>query len=185
MAIHLSVKMRLNIVVAAVTLTCAGVYFFLFRSQLKKISELRKQHEILSTNFAKIKKDQDYLPTLEEEFDRAKTRIETIHRRIPPEESIPEFIELLSMHAAKIGVKDFSSLTPAVPQRVEKYTLIPIMVNFRSKYMRFIEFLKLLEATERLTRVDKFNLRANTSNPVEIDVELSLSIFSMEDFKAK
>lgn len=185
MRLRLTIKMRLYLVVAVVVLSSAGSYFFLFRNQFKKLKELTSQYDVLATNFSKIKRDEEYLPKLEEEIAQLKTKMEMIHRRIPPNDALPEFIEYLSQNAGRTGIKDFSSLSPDPAINLERYSLIPIKVVFRCRYMKFIEFLRLLETMERLVRVDSFTLKAYDKNPVEMDVVLSLSIFSMEEFKSK
>lgn len=185
MQLRLTIKIRLYLVATVIALSCAGSYFFLFRRQLKKLKDLTNQYNVLAANFSKIKKDEEYLPKLEKEIDQLKAKIEMIHRRIPPDDNLPEFIEYLAQNARKIGIKDFSSLSPAVPVKLEKYSLLSVKLLLRCRYMKFIEFLRLLETMERLVRVDSFILRAYGENPVEMDVDLSLSIFSMEEFKSK
>lgn len=185
MQFKLTVKTKLYIVVASVTLIVFSVYFFIYRNQLQKIKTLNSQLSVLETEFVKVKKDEAFLPKLEEQILADNLKIESFNLNIPAEPAVPELVESLGQLATRIGIKDYISLTPKESRTVEKYIIVPMELNFKCSYPKLIQYLKELETLNRLVRVDSIKLRADDADLTQLNVLLELTAFSITVAKPK
>ncbi len=181
MQFRFTTKIKLYIVIGAIFLALVGSYFFLFREQIKQLMTLRGNLQQLETSFAKVKKDEAYLPKLEIEIVESKLKILTTHQHIPPDFDIAKIVDELSQLSNKVGIKDYNALTPLAPAYLKDYGLIPIKVSFTCKYSKFIDYLKGLDSLSFYTRVDDMILKVNETDPELININLSFVVFNMPD----
>ena len=179
----LTIKIKLYIVTAAVVIALASAYAFVFRGQISKVNALKDQAMLLESNFVKIKKDEAYLPKLEDQIIESKLKIAIIHDRMPAEYAIPEMVSSLSQLATKVGIKDYLAVTPGEPVGIDKYVIVPMKVSFQCRYSKLIEYLLGLENMTRLTRVDKMNLKVVENDPTTLSVMLEFSTFNIPESK--
>jgi Tfp pilus assembly protein PilO len=98
---------------------------------------------------------------------------------MPTDISVAELVQSLSQIGAKLGIKEYTSLVPGGVIGTDKYLMIPLRVLFHCEYPKLIEYLKELEKMNRLTRIDGIKIRTNEEDPEEINVDLSLTAFSL------
>ncbi len=162
-----------------IVISLASAYFSLFRNQFRQISSLHTQLSAMETSFAKIKKDESYVPKLEKDIIDNKQKISLIKKRMPTDISVAELIQSLAQISAKLGIKEYTSLVPGEIIAMDKYVMIPLQVIFHCEYPKLIEYLKELEKMERLTRIDGIKIRTDEQDPEEIIVALPLTAFSL------
>ncbi|MBI5555253.1 MAG: type 4a pilus biogenesis protein PilO [Elusimicrobia bacterium] len=179
MSFKFTTKIKLSIMAAVIVLSLASAYFSLFRKQLKQLSSLQTQLRAMETSFAKIKKDESYVPRLEKEIIDNKQKISLIKKRIPTDLSVAELVQSLAQIGAKLGIKEYTSLVPGEIMALDKYIMVPVRVTFHCEYPQLIEYLKELEKMERLARIDGIRIRTNEQDPEEIIIELPLTAFSL------
>lgn len=165
---------------ASVVVIClASAYFSLFRSQFRQISSLNTQLSAMETSFAKIKKDESYVPKLEKDIIDNKQKINLIKKRMPTDISVAELVQSLAQIGTKLGIKEYTSLVPGDILALDKYVMVPLRVTFHCEYPKLIEYLKELEKMERLARIDGIRIKTNELDPEEIIVDLPLTAFSL------
>ncbi len=179
MQFRFTTKIKLSIMAAAVVIVLASAYFSLFRSQFQQLSSLNTQLSAMETSFTKIKKDESYVPKLEQDIIDNKQKISLIKRRMPTDISVAELVQSLAQIGTKLGIKEYTSLVPGEILTVDKYVIVPLKVVFHCEYPKLIEYLKELEKMERLSRIDGLKIRTHEQEPEEITVELSLTAFSL------
>jgi len=162
-----------------IVISLASAYFSLFRSQLQQISSLNTQLSAMETSFAKIKKDESYVPKLEKDIIDNKQKISLIKKRMPTDISVAELVQSLAQIGTKLGIKEYTSLVPGEIVAMDKYVMIPLQVIFHCEYPQLIEYLKELEKMERLTRIDGIRIKTDEQDPEEIIVVLPLTAFSL------
>lgn len=181
MAFKFTTKIKLSIMASVIVLCLASAYFSLFRSQLRQISSLNTQLNAMETSFAKIKKDESYVPKLEKDIIDNKQKINLIKKRMPTDISVAELVQSLAQIGTKLGIKEYNSMIPGDIITIDKYVMVPMKVVFHCEYSKLIDYLKELEKMERLCRIDGIRIKTNEQDPEEISVDLPLTAFSLSE----
>ena len=142
MQFKFTTKIKLSIMAAAVVLCLASSYFSLFQKQIRQVRDLNAQLSAMETSFAKIKKDESYVPKLEKDIIDNKQKISLIKKRMPTDISVAELVQSLAMIGTKLGIKEYTSLVPGGLISADRYLLIPLRVIFHCEYPKLIEYLK-------------------------------------------
>lgn len=178
-------KIKFSLIAVAVILCLVGAYFLLLGSQIKQLMALNSQLQAMETSFAKIKKDELYVPKLERDIFDNKRKIDLVQKRMPTGINIAELVQSLAEVGSRLGIREYVSIIPGTVNTVDKYTIVPVKVNFNCSYPQLIEYLKELEKVQRLNRVDELRIKANELNPEEMNIEVSLSAFSIVETAKK
>jgi len=83
---------------------------------------------------------------------------------------------------------EFSSLVPSPPQKLENlsagigFTLweTPISIKMKIGYLKLLDFIKRIESSGKLMKIKNFSVRKNTANLLIHDIEMTLSIYSLQ-----
>ncbi len=73
-------------------------------------------------------------------------------------------------------------IEPGSPSSDELFHTLPIILRFNGSYLSVASFLNKLEGMERLTRVQKLQIRRDkkSGRPGELEVELHINIYFTE-----
>ncbi len=172
-------KIKFSLIAVAVILCLVSAYFLFLGTKIKQLMALNSQLQAMEVSFAKIKKDESYVPKLERDIFDNKRKIDLIQKRIPTDINIAELIQNLAQIGSRLGIKEYGSIIPGEVNGIDKYIIAPVKVTFNCSYPQLIEYLKELEKMPRLSRVDGIRIRVNELDPEELSIEISLTALSM------
>ena len=181
MQFKFTTKIKLSITAAAAVLCLTGAYFLLLKNQIKQVTDLGAQLSAMEASFAKIKKDESYVPKLEKDIIENKRKINLIKKRMPTDINVAELVQSLAKIGTRLGIKEYTSIVPGDIITMDKYVMVPIKIIFYCEYPKLIEYLKELEKMERLNRLDNIRIKTNEQDPEEMVVDLSLTTFSLPE----
>jgi Tfp pilus assembly protein PilO len=185
MQFKFTTKIKLMIMATAVVLCLASAYFFLLKKQIAQLNTLGTQLSAMESSFAKIKKDESFVPKLERDIRDNKRKINLVKLRMPTDTNVAELVQTLAQVGSRLGMREYNSIVPGDTLTMEKYIMVPVRITFFCEYPKLIEYLKELEKMERLSRIDGIRIKTNEQNPEEMNVEMSLTAFSLIDVVKK
>lgn len=172
------VAVTLLVIVATVALPGLGLL-----AGLRKVSEVRSELAQRTKELEDAKNKEKYLPQLRERIAEAEVEIEEVERRLPNDKRAPELFKELNELAAVAQQKYMSMEARPV---VEKgtYIEIPLEINLKADYHNLGRYINLIERSKRFAKVDGINIEYDFEDPLNQNVNLTLSTFMFVEQKA-
>jgi Tfp pilus assembly protein PilO len=98
-------------------------------------------------------------------------------RLVPPNQDLGQFLTQLYEQLDAAGMKDITARN-LVPTALGRSQKLPIEVRGKCTYSQFHDFLVRLEGLPRLSSVGRLNVKAETDMSGNVEVELTLFIYS-------
>jgi len=154
--------------------TILGVY----RPQAKTLDDLNTRIISQKTALASAAARASVVPAMLRRVKAMKSRYKNFHKRLPRRQELGGFLKEISENLAQ---EDLSNqlIEPGNPTREELFHTLPIIMRFRGPYLALARFLERIEKMERLTRVQKMQIKTDPKSD-EVDIELRMIIYFTE-----
>lgn len=172
------VAITLLVIVATVALPGLGLL-----AGLRKVTEVRSELAQRTKELEDAKNKEKYLPQLRERIAEAEAEIEEVERRLPNDKRAPELFKELNELAAVAQQKYMSMEARPVVEK-ETYIEIPLEINLKADYHNLGRYINLIERSKRFAKVDGINIEYDFEDPLNQNVNLTLSTFMFVEQKA-
>jgi Tfp pilus assembly protein PilO len=113
------------------------------------------------------------------EWEKVKTRIEQVSRRLPKSTRPQDFYQALQSILEQTGVT-VNLLKPDEVQRYERFAEIPYSIKVQARFHEFGHFLNLVEENpQRFMRVKQFRVTNDLNRPSIHPVDVNLASFML------
>ena len=119
------------------------------------------------------------LPNLAKEVQSLEDRVRMYARQFPRNPDLGNFIHDLTGISQRLSLGEWK-LAPKTPKRGESYFELPIMMQFEGEFINAKNFLHEVENMQRLTRVQKLQLKAKDLKSGVVQVEVETNIYFSE-----
>lgn len=119
------------------------------------------------------------LPNLAKEVQRLEESVRIYARQFPRNPELGHFIRDLTEISQRLSLGEWK-LAPKTPKRGESYFELPIMMQFEGDFTNAKTFLRQVENMQRLTRVQKLQLKAKDLKSGVVQVEVETNIYFSE-----
>lgn len=172
------VAITLLVIVATVAVPGLGLL-----AGLSKVTEVRSELARRTKELEDAKNKEKYLPQLRERIAEAEAEIEEVERRLPNDKRAPELFKELNELAAVAQQKYMSMEARPVVEK-ETYIEIPLEINLKADYHNLGRYINLIERSKRFAKVDGINIEYDFEDPLNQNVNLTLSTFMFIEQKA-
>ena len=146
--------------------------------ELRQMELSRQQTSKQAVDIINFKNENGDLDDVMLELDE---QYEELERALPPKLFQGEFISYLQATALANQIQ-LKALTPGTVARDENLTVmrLPLRVQVECTYFKLLDFLKALEDSERLIKIENFSAKSKGDGEILI-CELELILFSMAE----
>jgi len=166
------------IVLAVVAAIGLGAIFLVYGPQGKKLEELNLQIASLKTELDDKTRKASIVPDMVKQIHEMKNRYKNFDRRLPKQKELGEFLRQISENLSQQKLAN-QLIEPGNPMREDIYHTLPITMKFEGSYISLANFLKRLESMERLTRVQKLDIRTAPGQS-GVSIEMYMDIYFTE-----
>ncbi|MBC8489334.1 MAG: type 4a pilus biogenesis protein PilO [Bacteroidetes bacterium] len=142
--------------------------FAIFKPQIKRYNELKRQKENLDEIYLKIHSTdiEQALKNLQTELENCRSLENSFKARIANKEEFSAVLGELNRIVKKTGVA-LKSIDPLNNEDkiLGKYWKIPIKIRFKGSYSQFLSFLSDLEQSRYWLLIDSYNIQYDLKNP--------------------
>ena len=98
-------------------------------------------------------------------------------KKLPKQKDLHDFIKKISSFRDTEGLNG-QIIEPGNPRRQELFHTLPVTLRFEGSFMSLAGFLDRLDKMERLSRVQRLDIVANTNqSPANLAVDMRLNIY--------
>lgn len=119
------------------------------------------------------------LPNLAKEVQRLEESVRIYARQFPRDDELGNFIRDLTEISQRLSLGEWK-LAPKTPKRGESYFALPIAMQFEGDFINAKTFLRSVENMQRLTRVQKLQIKAKDLKSGVVQVEVETNIYFSE-----
>lgn len=163
----------------AIMLMAGGIYGSMMWLT-PKINTWKKDGQELVDQTKELESEYDELVALEgrrEEINAIRQLVEEKSRRLPPEEKIPEIINIIQQMLLVTGV-DFTSFEQMEANQRLHYKEKPVMISCQAGFHMFGQFANLIEASpDRIMRIKEFDITINEELPDLHDINMTVAAY--------
>jgi Tfp pilus assembly protein PilO len=171
---------RDNLVMLAImAVLVATAVLVVYRPQQQRITALREEVAQRRTSLASDAQRAAVIPQMIDQVQHMKSQYRNFDRRLPKRKELGGFLKEISNNLAQRQVSN-QAIEPGNPQRQELFHTLPIKMRFDSSYLSMATLLKQIDEMERLTRVQKLSISADTQKDAELKIEVLLNIYFTE-----
>lgn len=140
--------------------------------QLNRMAAQRRQQLDAEQSTAR------HLPEVEAEVARLRTRLAGL-KQVPAHTDLGDFLGDIHKYSQQSLLQKLD-VQPGVPRKADLYLEQPIALNFEGDFLGVFEFLRQIETSQRLTRIQSVSVHSIPSRPGAVKVEMSVSIYFHE-----
>ncbi len=119
----------------------------------------------------------EQIPTLQAHVDELRLLVDATSRYVPHEPQLAELMRQLSQTLEEHKAQNVST-RHGVAFQGERYTTIPITLQFRATFVNLFLIVERIESMHRLVRIDKLDVLGSRDNSEALlDVSMQISAF--------
>lgn len=150
-----------------------------YAPQGQKLDELRASIVTRQLGLSTDATKASIVPQMLQEVEEMKKKYKNFDQRLPQRRELGGFLREISQNMGHSGLAD-PLIEPGNPSREELFHTLPIIMQFKGSYLSLAEFLKRIDAMERVTRVRRINVAREKKKSGELDIELRMNIYFTE-----
>ncbi len=163
------------IVILAILILVLYVQFS-YRKNSAQITELKKEHALVSDSLSTARAVAARLPEMERKLEILRQQWEKAQEMLPSSKEIPELLRSLTIAGEKAGVK-FLLFQPLATKQEQYYTEVPIQLNVRATYHSLGRFLSAMGNLPRIVNVSKLNLRPISGERETVEANMTATTY--------
>ncbi len=165
----MSVRNRAILLAAVFVLLLLVWFFFMFRPNQRRISELRAEQEQVQQEIGGLQVQLERLRELQRQEPQLRAQFARLQDALPDDPRLPDFI-LQVQEAANLAGIDFLSITPSLPAaftppgamqpppEAAQLQAISVSISVTGTYFEVEDFIIRLERLQRAVRIGSFTL---------------------------
>jgi len=166
------------IILGILMVIIVGAVAFFFVPQGRKLDQLQcqlaRKQQILSSE----SREASVVPKMLRRVEAMKSRYAGWDRKMPGRKELGQFLGEISGNLASEKLSD-QVIEPGNPTRGQLFHTLPIIMRFRGSYPSLANFLERIDKMQRLTRVQKLKIKADTGHK-DLNIELLMNIYFTE-----
>lgn len=119
------------------------------------------------------------VPAIMRQIHDMKLHYKDFDRRLPKRKELGGFLREISSNMAEEQLSN-QLIEPGKPSREELFHMLPITMKFQGRYLSMASLLKRIGEMERLTRVQKLSISADSKKDGDLSIEVLLNIYFTE-----
>ena len=147
--------------------------------QGQKLDELRAKIVTRQLSLSADATKASVVPQMLRDVEEMKRQYKNFDQRLPQRRELGGFLREISGNLERSGLAD-PLIEPGNPSREELFHTLPIIMRFKGSYLSLADFLKRIDAMERVTRVRRINALRDKKKNGELDIELRMNIYFTE-----
>jgi Tfp pilus assembly protein PilO len=176
--VHLTRENWIVLGVLGAIVTAATV--FLYIPQGQKLDELRGQIAAAEASLESDGQKVAVVPDMVKQVQEMKARYKDFDRKLPKRKELGGFLREITGNLAEEKLAN-QSIEPATNTiREEFFQTLPIVMKFRGSYLSLASFLRRIDEMQRLSRIQKLKIEANSRDGEALDIELQMNIYFTE-----
>lgn len=176
-------KYSKQIMILAIALVILLDFFLIMRPQMRWSSQLSPKIIELKRQIDQTDSDIALIAQIQEQYQKSKTEMADIEKKVPLEEDIPLILQVISNAAndAMIKIFEMRPMKEAkeiiLETKTGKYYRIPISIEARGGYHLFGNFLSILENSEIFMSVHSLEITSNSKSPKDHNIDFIIDTF--------
>jgi Tfp pilus assembly protein PilO len=165
----------------ALALISAALYLMEIRPASRDLEQVHKQFQLAQWELQQDQAQAGSLPKVEMEIARLKQRVERFDKQLPREPDLAPFIKDVYRISEESSLKKLDWHAVPTPKRTEEFAELPIRFSFEGDFQTgIVEFLRRTEDLQRLTRIQKLDIKAGDARDGRGKAELTMNIYYAE-----
>lgn len=150
-----------------------------YRPATQRLATLKLEVESRRQELEQNQQKARNLLELTMEVARLESQVKTYDRQFPKQMELGHFIGDLTQIARQLAIQEWR-YTPGAPKRNAAYYELPIQMQFQGDFLNVASFLRQMEDLQRLTRVNRVNIRSKGPGSGVVEVDLTMNIYFSE-----
>lgn len=144
--------------------------------QSRELKELKVQIHAEQEKLAQAKQESSGLMGLNKRVQSLRTVVGDFNKRLPDRSELGVFLEQI---VAKLKSANLVSqeIRPQSPSSTERYSELPVAMNFRGSFQNICAFLLSIEQITHLTQVETLQLESRNIDGPTIDARMVLKVY--------
>ncbi len=161
----------------ALILGVVGLYVFTVHlPQKRHLKRLEQDYRQQQEKLVKAKEEYSHLGELNKKVTLLRNVVNRLYKRMPAKGEFGSSLEKIvaGLNASKLVTEEIS---PQSPKSEEKFSEMPININFKGNFENICTFLAGLENLDRLIRIENLRLEGDTGSTPVIKARMVLNVY--------
>jgi Tfp pilus assembly protein PilO len=161
----------------ALVLGVVGLFVFTVHlPQKRHLKQLAREYRQQEADLLKAKEEYAQLAELNKKVTLLRNVVHRLYKRMPAKGEFGSSLEKIvaGLNASKLVTEEIS---PQSPVSEEKFSELPININFKGSFENICTFLAGLENLDRLVRIENLRLEGDTSSTPVIKARMVLNVY--------
>jgi type IV pilus assembly protein PilO len=132
-------------------------FYFLYQPKIKKIDELKQEHELLETKIVRAKAKARQLKHFQDKLKKAQTKFKIAVKKLPEQKEIPSLLSSISRSGHDAGL-EFLLFEPKGERTKEFYAEIPVSIIVTGNYHKTALFFDRVARLHRIVNIDDIKM---------------------------
>lgn len=132
-------------------------FYFFYQPKIKKIDELKQEHELLETKIVMAKAKARQLKHFQEKLKNAQTKFKIAVKKLPEQKEIPSLLSSVSRSGHDAGL-EFLLFEPKGERTQEFYAEIPVSIIVTGNYHKTALFFDRIARLHRIVNIDDIKM---------------------------
>ncbi len=166
----------------ALFLATLAVYLVQIRPAVLQLAEVHRQYQAACVSLQQDQVETAKLPQVELEIERLHQRVERFDKKLSKPRDLAPFISDIQRISQESSLKMLYSQSDTKPRRTDQFSELPIKLTFEGDFQNgVVEFLRKTEDMQRLTRIQKLDIRSSEAHDGQVKAELTMNIYFAEE----
>jgi type IV pilus assembly protein PilO len=132
-------------------------FYFLYQPKIRKIDELKQEHELLETKIVRAKAKARQLKHFQDKLKNAQTKFKIAVKKLPEQKEIPSLLSSVSRSGHDAGL-EFLLFEPKGERTKEFYAEIPVSIIVTGNYHKTALFFDRVARLHRIVNIDDIKM---------------------------
>jgi len=154
-----------------------GLYVFMVHlPQKRQLKRLEQEYRGQEEKFLRAKAEYSHLAELNKSVTLLRDVVGHLYRRMPAKGEFGSSLETIiaGLNTSKLITEEIS---PQSPKSAEKFSELPININFKGSFENICVFLAGLENLDRLIRIENLRLEGDAGSTPVIKAKMVLNVY--------
>jgi Tfp pilus assembly protein PilO len=166
----------------ALLLVAAGLYLLEIRPAVRQLDEVHKQYARAQWTLQQEQAETGKLPEVLKNIEELQQRVERFDKKLPKHLDLSPFIADIHRISEESSLKGLVEQPDTKPQRTDQFGEVPIKFTFKGDFQTGVmAFLRRTEDMQRLTRIQKLDIKADDAHDGQVNAELTMNIYYAEE----
>ena len=187
-----TIRRKIEIGAMAFGVAMLVVLFSMYSPQMRRIKSLKSSIAVMNEKIAAAesknqidsRSDLKNIYSLIRRYGELKKKFDEASNVLPMDSNVSGVMDAL-LRLAKESNVDFVKLVSGTPVRGKNYDEMPIELMVKSDYIGLMRFMRNLEGSRMLIRLNLFHIESNEERPPSLEADFNLRVCVRDRVKAK